>query len=264
MKRYLLVAFAIIFMSIMSLQAVTVKAVNSGYNENNYLGAAAATIDGKWTSTSEWTDAGLSTPLATGFTWMEKWFMPSTDIIEYMLIEFPSVTTANANDFCQVCFDPTAAGGSAPQTTEILFNYTGHGTGQAGLTLYKGTGTGWAKWTGYTYGTDVSIADSITATPLDSTPHWVIELMMDRATGSSFDTSSVGYMPCLRVAVYTSATGVLAWPTGSSQDVPSGWGQETGVYGAVPEKMMILPIVVLSSVAVIVSLCFMRKRPKLN
>jgi hypothetical protein len=265
LKRYWILAFAIILLGVLSTQAVTVKAVNSAYGEQFYLAINNPTVDGKWTATNEWTDAGTPTgAYATGsFIWMEKWAMPASDIIGYVLIEDFAVTTATANDYVQYCYDPSAAGGAAPSSSQILFNYTGHGTGAAGLSLYKGTGTGWSttKWTGYTYGTDLSISDSMTATPLNSTVHWVIEIMMDRSN-ANFDSSGAGYAPCLRVSVYSASTGTLAWPAGSSADVPNGWGQETGVYANIPEKMPIVPIVILSSIAVIVSLCVIQKRPK--
>jgi hypothetical protein len=96
------------------------------------------------------------------------------DIIEFALIELYTDNTNDSGDFFQYCLDVGANGGSAPQTDDILINYTGHNQ----LTLYKGTGTGWAPWTAPA-----------------SAAYWIFELTMDRSD-PSFDTSAVGYAPC--------------------------------------------------------------------
>ncbi len=195
----------------------------------------------------------------------EKWSYPDTArIIEYVLVEFYTDNTNDTGDFFQYCLDPLANGGSAPQADDVLFNYTGHN--RSGLKLYKGNGTGWVVWTGWTYGTDLSIADSRTGSQMSASSHWIVELMMDRSN-SNFDTSgaSIAYQPNIRVAVYDQSNptqGVQSWPSSTSQNAPNTWGIESGQYAAIPESSTILSIVMLSSVAVSVCIYFLRRQPK--
>lgn len=263
MRRSILVVFGVIFLCGLMLQTTLVNAYQAGYEETNYLAIETPVEDGKWTTSTEWTDAMTPPNLPTSFVWREKWTYPS-DILEHVLIEFFTDNTNDTGDYFQLCFDPLANGGSAPQTDDIRVDYVGHRL--SGLTLYKGNGTGWVPWTGYTYGTDIFIAETKTGSQLNGSAHWIIELMMDRSK-SDFDTSGAGYAPWLRVAVYDASNptaGVQAWPP-SSRDVPNDWGLETGIYGTIPEFpgfLTFVPVVLLSSVAVAVGFCLLRKRPK--
>ncbi len=198
--------------------------------------------------------------LPASMLFREKWTYPS-NIIGYMLVEFFTDNTNDTGDFFQYCLDPTANGGAAPHSDDVLFNYTGHT--RSGLKLYKGNGTGWVLWNGWTYGTDVAIADSRTGSQMNASSHWIIELMMDRSK-PDFDTSGTGYLPWIRVAVYDASrpsAGIQSWPP-SSQDVPNNWGLESGQYAAIPESSTIFSIVMLSSVAVAVCVYLLRKQPK--
>jgi hypothetical protein len=190
----------------------------------------------------------------------EKWTDPG-DILVHILVEFFTDNTNDTGDYFQICYDPLANGGSAPQADDVRIDYVGHS--RSGLTLYKGNGTGWVVWTGWTYATDIAIADTRTSSQMNGNSHWIIEFMMDRSK-VDFDASSIGYLPWIRVAVYdasNSAAGAQAWlPT--SRDVPNNWGLETGIYANIPESPTILPIVLLSSVAVAVGFYVLRKRPK--
>jgi hypothetical protein len=262
MKRYVLLAFVIVLCGLM-LQVTFVDAYRSGYEITNYLAMEDPVEDGKWTTSTEWTDAMTAPNLPASFVFREKWTFPG-DILVHILVEFFTDNTNNTGDYFQLCFDPLANGGTAPQTDDILINYTGHS--RSGLTLYKGNGTGWAVWTGWTYGTDIVIAETKTGSQLNGTAHWIIELMMDRSK-PDFDASAGGYAPWLRVAVYdasNSAAGVQAWPP-TSRDAPNDWGLETGIYATIPEfpaSLTIVTVALLSSVAVVVGFCFLRKRPK--
>jgi hypothetical protein len=198
--------------------------------------------------------------LPASFVFREKWTWPTPSIIEHFLIEFFTDNTNDTNDYVQLCFDNTANGGGAPQTDDVMINYTGNR--RSGLTLYKGTGSGWAP-TSYAYGSDVLVAETIGSSPLNSSPHLIIEIMMDRSAGALFDVAGAGYAPWIRVAVFdaSSTAGVQAWPP-TSANVPNDWGLETGTTSNIPENLPITAVILLSSVAVAVSIYFLRKRPK--
>ena len=260
MKQFVLVVFSAILLCGLLLQTALVSAYTTGYEITNYLATNDVVEDGKWTTSSEWTDAATATNLPTTLLFREKWTFPG-DILVHGLVEFFTDNTNDTGDYFQICYDPLANGGSAPQTDDVLINYTGHS--RSGLTLYKGNGTGWVVWTGYTYGTDIAIVDTRTGSQMNSSSHWILEFMMDRSK-SDFDPSSAGYAPWIRIAMFdasNSAAGVQSWPP-TSRDVPSNWGLETGIYANIPESSTILPIVLLSSVAVAVGFYFLRKRPK--
>jgi hypothetical protein len=256
MKRYVVVTFTMIALCLLSLQMTLVCAQDNTIV--NYLKGADATVDGKWTSSTEWTDTMTAPNLPSGLLFREGWTFPG-DIIEYVLIEFYTDNTNDAGDFIQYCLDVGANGGSAPQTDDILINYTGHNQ----LRLYKGNGTGWAPWTAPSSAA-VSAANTMTGSQMYAPAHWIFELTMDRSD-SNFDVSGVGYIPLLRVAAYdasNSSQGIKAWPTSSTQNAPSTWGTESGQYAAIPESPTILPVTLVSFVAVAVSLYFFQRKPK--
>ncbi len=262
MNRSVLVVLGIVILCTASMFAVLVNAATAGYEITNFLATNDAVEDGKWTTANEWTDAATATNNPAAFLFREKWTYPS-NIVEHVLIEFYLDNTNDTGDYFELCFDPTANGGTAPQTDDIRIYYEGHR--RSGLTLYKGTGSGWAVWTGYTYGTDLKIAETLTDSPTNSTPHFVLELMMDR-NKAEFDTTSAGYAPWVRVAVYdasNSAAGAIAWPP-TARDAPSGWGLETGLYQTIPEfpSHIVGATILLISVAVAATALIMRKKTK--
>lgn len=257
MKRSILVAFTIVAVCILSLQ--TCLACAQAYVITNYLGTTGGvTVDGKWTNASEWTDAMTAPSLPSQLLFREKWEYPA-DIIEYVLLEFYTDRTNDAGDFFQYCLDVAANGGAAPQSDDVLINYTGHNQ----LKLYKGNGTGWTPWAGSS-GAAISAANTITGSQMNATAHWIFELTMDRSD-PNLDTSGVGYAPLLRVAAYDASNpsqSIVSWPPSTSQNVPSTWGTESGQYAAIPESPTILPIALISFVAVAVSIYFFQRKPR--
>jgi hypothetical protein len=215
------------------------------------------TIDGNWTTTNEWVDAAPPTNLGTDFVWREKWTYPEGAIYQHFLIEFFTDNTNDAGDYYEVIYDTNGDGGTAPQTDDMKVEWKGHSA--SGLKVYKGNGTGWAQYTELAAGAIVG-ADKLTASPLNSNPHWVFELTILKA--GVFDISGSGYQPGIRVAVYdasNSAAGVKAWPAAST-NAPSTWGQELGTLDNIPESVTVVAVVFLSSVAVIAGAYFLRKR----
>lgn len=240
------------------LPIALVTAPYAGYESTNYQAIDAPVEDGVWTTDTEWDDAGIPTSLTANLQWREKWTWPG-DIFEHFLIEVIDDTTEDAGDYVQICIDPLADGGIAPQSDDIRVDWVGHDA--SGLTIYQGDGSGWVEFTDYTWDTDIFVADSISASPLESTPHWIVEIRMDRSK-AEFDVSGSNYQPLIRVASYDeSGTGVQSWPP-TSADSPSGWGLEIGTTESIPEPMPIMTIVLLSSVAVVAGSNFLWKRRK--
>ena len=263
-KQIVLVAFSIITLSGLVLPLALVSAQYAGYEINNYLAIEDPVEDGAWTTDTEWYDAAIPPNLPDNFQWRMEWTYPS-GILEHFLIELCDDTTDDAGDYVQICFDPTANGGTAPQSDDFRIDWVGHD--MSGLTIYQGDGSGWVVYTDYTWDSDIFVAESIDASPLNSTPHWIVEIRLNRSK-AEFDTSGSGYNPFIRVAAYdesNSGAGVQAWPP-TSQDSPSGWGTEHGLYetnpNPIPEPMTIMTIVLLSSVAVVAGSNFLRKRRK--
>lgn len=264
MKKALLVAFCVATLCSVCLIGIA-NAAKAGYSFIIFSGATP-TIDGKWTTTSEWTDA-YQDRLYSGWTMTTnvvacKWSASSdfTSIWEHWLIEVVTDTTNDARDFFQISVDTLQDGGTAPQTDDFLINYTGHST----LNVYKGTGTGWALFTGYTLGTDLTIANSSSASPKSATPHWIFEITLNKLTVFAMSLNDN-----VRVAAYDASNpsaGVLSWPPMSSADVPNDYGAGTSdiAGGTIPEGLTVGVMLLLSSVVVVVSSCYFRKRPRIE
>lgn len=159
MKRTLSVAFCIIVLFSMALLASTgtVKAAKAGYSVDDYTAVTTPTMDGLWTFPDEWVDTVEKQLDGTLNVAFRLKFASAADyswINQYYLIEFFDEVTNDAADFIQICYEAsttlfgTPTGGTTPQTDSLMINYTGHS--QAGLALYKETGTGWSAFTGYT------------------------------------------------------------------------------------------------------------------
>ncbi|MEM3378805.1 MAG: hypothetical protein QW674_07680 [Candidatus Bathyarchaeia archaeon] len=55
----------------------------------------------------------------------------------------------------------------------------------SGLSLYVDNGTGWIKFTNYTYGTDIKIAEALSLSSQNSNPHWIIEITINKSNPDS-------------------------------------------------------------------------------
>ncbi|MFB3890260.1 MAG: toll/interleukin-1 receptor domain-containing protein, partial [Candidatus Bathyarchaeia archaeon] len=177
----------------------------------------AVTFDGKWTTSTEWTD-GLQTVISANCVFRDKWQMISSSspliVTQTFLIEILNDNTDDAGDYWQICFDGTMNGGAAPQTDDLRLDIVGHST----VTWYRGTGTGWAQTATPT--SQFQWKDSLSASPTSSTPHWICELIMEK------DSAGVGAQYWARIAAYDASNtgaGVQSWPP-TSCDVPSDWG----------------------------------------
>ena len=255
MKRTSSIAFCILFLcSLLLLVNVgSTKAFEAGYSYGEYDCVTVPTMDGKWTTTTEWADAPTMVISPTAK------FMGKIDIVtgvfQHNLVEIFNDNTNDAGDYWQICMDGAGNGGTAPDTNDWRIEIVGHTT----LTVYQGNGAGWTQVA--TPG-GIAWANSIDASPLSSTPHWILEFRLDKSAGPITNQPPHG----LRVAVYdasNAAAGVQAWPP-TPQDNPSRWGSISGyVGGAYPEGLTIGLMVLLSSVAMVVGIRYFRKKPKI-
>jgi len=154
--------------------------------------------------------------------------MDPITVTQTILIEILNDNTNDAEDYWQICFDGNADGGTAPQIDDLRIDIVGHST----VTWYKGTGTGWTA-IATPSATQFQWKDSISASPVSSTPHWILELMIEK--------TSVGVVAQFwaRIAVYdasNSEAGVQAWPP-TSRDVPADWGDFLYDSNAIPSGL---------------------------
>jgi hypothetical protein len=167
MKKVIFAAFSIFLLCVLSLPITPVNSYQEGYVSTNFQALTTPVTDGKWTTDEEWNDAATPPNLPATFHWRQKWTWPD-GIIQHFLIEFFTDNTNNTGDYFQLCMDRTAAGGAAPHSNCIRIDWVGHNP--SGLTIYQGNGTHWEVFTGWTWGTDIYIAESISASPLNSNP----------------------------------------------------------------------------------------------
>ena len=257
MKKVLAVTFLILMLYNLLLVGFA-EAGNSAYSMTEYQWAAIATIDGKWTTTDEWTD-GPPMTMSNNATFTYNLDITQTSATVYTmewLVEIFTDNTTDAGDYWEICFDPNNSGGTAPQVGDFKIKIEGHTT----LKVYNGTGSGWAEIT--PVAGELTWDDSISASPWNSTPHYILELSDNSKIAGAIQTPQPPNG--MRVAVYDATSGELAaWAPGSDDGVPNGWGVISGYSETpIPEGFSILVVVLLSSVALVASFYFLRKHPK--
>lgn len=249
MKKAKFTAFFIAATSILFLAicANTVLAPYEGYSITVWTSLTPPTIDGKWTTDTEWDNAAIGV-ISDDAYFRIKWTSEDT-IYDNYIVEFYSDNTNDTGDYVQICYDCSADGGTAPQTDDIRIDYVGHG-GSAQVNTYKGTGSTWAS----AALTLITIHDSLDVSKMWSSAHWITDFKIAKTeNGPNIDNA-------IRVAVYDASNpsaGVKAWPP-TSQDVPNDYGADPADLSGneIPESMAVGVIVILASVAVLVgSLC---------
>ncbi len=246
MKRAVLAVFSLMALCslLMSMQIGPVKAYKAGYESTNYGGITEPTMDGKWTTTTEWDDvyAGVYNG---SFHFRNKWFFTDS-VFEYFLIEIFNDNTNDTGDYWQMCIDGDASGGSAPQAGDIRIDYVGHKT----LNVYAGTGSGWAA----SATTGVQVVDSLDSSKLSATTHWICEIKIDKLA------LSMAIDDWIRVAVYDASTTTLtAWPP-TPRDVPDTYGLNHAELTTIPEGLGLGVMMLLSTFAVLVGYYGIRRR----
>lgn len=253
MKRTLFAAFCILALcSLLLVNTGTIKAAEPGYTRTDYNPNVVPTIDGKWTSTDEWTLNGEVTMIGTDVAFRSVWIMvdPAPIVTDTFLVEFLSDNTTDAADYWQLCINGDESGEAAPQTTDYRIDIENHTT----LKLYQGNSSGWTEITPNP--ADIIWNNTLSSSPTNSTLHWILEMTIVKGNlgaGPTWD---------FRLAAYDANRSTLAaWPP-TPQNEPARWGIQNYTSAVVPEGFSVGVMVLLSSVAVAVGFYCLRKRSK--
>ena len=278
MKKRGIVIFCLLLLFVLVF-AGNARAYNADYTHTNYYsGEIKPTIDGTYIVDDEWISSATQTFGANGI-FIDEWCIPEGfggPTWACLLIETADATD-DAEDQWVICFDSTDEGGetdpdggTAPQTNDYKVVITGHGA-TATVQWYKGTGTGWDPATTPAE-TVFQQAQSLTATPMIDTPHYVLELCIEKQDTDTFGTVIMGYNWGQFVSYYDEDTGeTQQWPPADatpagSPDVPDNWGYiayafEANPEPSIPENVGFVVMLAVSSVAATAAV-FLRKRKK--
>lgn len=266
MKKVGFIIFCTLSVFVLAI-AGTVSAYNATFTHTCYAGASP-TINGQYTTGEEWGSA-LTTSFGTNGQFKTQWCM-SPSVYASFLIETTDATN-DAGDYWVVCLDATEDGaltepdgGSAPKTNDFKLVITGHDSPT--VQWYKGTGTAWTPITPTGF-SDVLIfqqAQSLSASPMSSTPHYIWEMHIDKTNTAGLGITPMGYNWAQYIAYYDAhagGAGLQSWPPAPATDTnPNSWGYVPYSMDAVPEGLSIVLVVALSSVAVIAGSVLLRKR----
>lgn len=258
MKKKVYTITTIAFMMLLLVSVGAIKCARAQAAERtSWSTQDIPTIDGMWTAENEWTD-GEITPIGEDVAFRSTWdFVSMEEVYTRWIVEFLSDTTDDPEDYWEVCFDGDQTMGAAPEAGDYKFVITGH----TDLVWYQGDGTGWTEEA--LDASEIEWAASLSESPTDSTPHWILEFVINKGGGSVL----LGQLWNLRIAVYdasNSEAGELAWPEGSDANDPSGWGVENFEMANIPEGLSFGVLVLLSSAAVIVATVVLRKRSRID
>lgn len=259
MKRVLTIAFSTLMLCSLLLAATGIaNAGNPDYDVIEHGSVTVATVDGTWTDADEWTDTPsdlFMTGTADGrFGYNIQDF---TNLGLEWIVEIFTDDTDDAGDYWEICTDNGESGGTAPDSGDFKVVIMGHTT----LTLYQGDGSGWTEVT--PEAGEITWENTIAASPWNSTPHWILEIVDSSKTAGTWQIATQPPTG-MRIAAYDANNQTLAaWAPGDYADVPDEWGRIADYsQEPVPEGFSIAIVVLLSSVAVVASVYFMRKRPK--
>ena len=105
---------------------------------------------------------------------------------------------------------------------------------------------------------EIQWANSISASPTSSTPHWILEFAIPKNGG----TVQLGIYWNFILAAYDASTSTLtAWPP-TSADVPNAWGIESYSGENIPEALSFGVVALLSSAAIVIATLGFKKRSK--
>ena len=222
-----------------------------------YISAAPCTVDGKWTTADEWTDAPHTVMAGNA---SGKFAYDVQDFTNFGLewdIEILSDNTNNTGDYVRICVDDGNGGGAAPTSGDYMIEITGHTT----LKMYQGNGAGWTQVT--PAAGEITWSTTLGTSMWSSTPHWILEIVDSSKTAGTFQVPNAPPTGML-VAAFDAATNqYCAWAAGGTANVPDTWGLVyTYSMDAIPEGINVGLVALLSTVVVLVGFVYLRKRPK--
>ncbi len=258
MNKKILACLSIIAILSICLTGI-VGAAREGYSFSIATGIVTPTINGTHSPADEWNTDSYKDFLYDGWTmtnsfFMDKWIYTET-VYEYWLIEILTVTSPFNGDSCYFCCDTLADGGTAPQADDFQITISGHGPSV--VTLQQGNGTGWGA-SSAVLGDDVVVSTSMGTSPASDTPHWIIEIQIDK-----LGALALQYSNNVMITTWNGKTeNELLWPPSSSRNIPNEWGTgETGTE-TIPEGLTLGVMLAVTSVAAVVGTRYFRK-PKL-
>jgi hypothetical protein len=195
------------------------------------------TIDGKWTTQGEWTDAVDFSLLFVQGSGEVYFKAKHDDHYLYALIDFVSDAQIQAQDNGDVIFDTKNDGGSATQTDDFLVMGRWNSPSQFVSVKTSGTGSGWGSFQGLTTGFKVASSNDATNDPYSSSSHVIYEFQIPM---SALNPSGVG----IYVAAFDRAVNIAAWPLGPAE-VPSDYGYMEFTNQVVPEFPMGTAVILL-------------------
>jgi hypothetical protein len=224
--------------------------VAQDYERTSYITTVTPTIDGKWTTNDEWTD-GEETWIGTDVVFRST---HDGNMLRW-IVEFLSDTTDDTGDYLEFCMDSSQFGGSSPQVARhLMFMLNGHTQREH----YMGDGTGWGVVANPLM--LVEWDNSISASSVSVTPHWIYEIQIDKSSFSiQFNDDAWNYL----LGVYDASNpgdGFLAWPPNADPDVPEEWGEEIFSPEAIPEGLTFAVMALLTTVSMLVGYKYFIKR----
>jgi hypothetical protein len=255
LKKIIAIFVCIFTFSILAL-AGNAAAYNTAFTQTDYMGSTLPTLDGQYTSPTEYS-AGASLGFGTTGVFRDIW-VSSGSVYETFILETMD-TTNDATDTYTICYDSNADGGSTPKTDDFKIVITGHGS-SATVAWYKGTGTAWA--TAATPAAAIfDFKESLATSPTSSTPHYMVEAKIDKQDITAFGASIIGMNFAMRIAYTDASTSTTqAWPPApATADNPDGWGYVPYSMDAVPESLTLGLVLALSSVAVVAGVVLIKK-----
>lgn len=231
-------------LAVLMLQSITSARAYEGSQITSPVLSKTVTIDGKWTTPDEWSDAvvatmvygGTSPSVSNGTAYL---YAKHDANNFYFLIDFVSATSLDAvNDAAAIQIDSLHNGGNTPQTDDRRFD----STYPSGGTMWVGTGTGWNRNNPLPSG--VQMAMSIGSSTNLAQPHEISEFQIPFSIFPGMQ-SVIGFA----ATAYTSSM-LSIWPHLYYRDIPNTWGELTISPNPVPEFASIWLVVAASILAV--------------
>jgi len=184
------------------------------------LASKPVTIDGKWTTSDEWSDASVTVmPAYIGSVMSASAFLYSKhdNSSFYFLIDFVSATSLSvSDDYASITIDPTHDDGASAQPDDFRFDSqypTGGYMSHGGLSLSFPLPSG------------VLIAMSMGTSSNFNQPHEITEFSIPFLLFTAMH-NTIGFRA---TAAHGSGDsyGAVSWPTGSVPNLPRTWGELT-------------------------------------
>jgi hypothetical protein len=244
MKKFVATTFCILMLcSLLLITVGTAMAADPDYERFSYPAQVIPTIDGMWISDDEWTD-GEETWIGTDIAFRSTWDMQGSDIYTRWIVEFFSDTTDDTGDLWRFCID---SGGDFAWKFEI--------TGHTDLTWYMGGEGGWTVADNIGE-SEVEWADSLSASPTNSTPHWILEFQILKNSGEVRMGNVWNFLLGVNDA---SNPGFHAWPP-TDPDLIDAYGIENFSLEPIPEVLTFAFMALLSTVSMLVGYKYFAKR----